>query len=161
MIDGVRVKPLQVHRDSRGRVMEILRSDDEIFLRFGQVYMTTARPGVVKGWHFHRQKIENFAALRGTIRLVLFDARENSPTRGEQNEFLLGEDHPQLVQVPSGVIHGFECVSEVEAIVLNCPSEVYHRENPDEVLSPPPPGCAAATERGQNAELQGATKENR
>ena len=53
MIEGVKVKKLKVMPDDRGRLMEILRSDDEIFQKFGQVYMTTAFPGIVKAWHFH------------------------------------------------------------------------------------------------------------
>jgi dTDP-4-dehydrorhamnose 3,5-epimerase len=51
MIDGVKIKKLKVLSDERGRLMEMLRSDDEIFIKFGQAYMTTAYPGVVKGWH--------------------------------------------------------------------------------------------------------------
>ena len=51
-IEGVKVKKLRAIPDERGRLMEILRCDDELFTRFGQVYMTTAYPGVVKGWHY-------------------------------------------------------------------------------------------------------------
>ena len=55
MIEGVATKPLRVFPDERGRLMEILRDDDELFDRFGQVYMTTVYPGVVKAWHFHKK----------------------------------------------------------------------------------------------------------
>ena len=47
MIDGVIIKKLKVIPDERGRLMEIMRSDDTFFKKFGQVYMTTAYPGVV------------------------------------------------------------------------------------------------------------------
>ena len=53
MIEGVKIKKLKVIPDERGRLMEMLRSDDDLFIKFGQVYMTTAYPGVVKGWHYH------------------------------------------------------------------------------------------------------------
>ena len=76
MIDGVKLKPLRVLPDERGRLMEILRCDDEVFSKFGQVYMTTAYPGVVKGWHYHKVQTDNMAVVRGMMKLVLFDSRE-------------------------------------------------------------------------------------
>ncbi len=132
MIRDVRVKPLRVIPDERGRLMEILRSDDEVFLRFGQLYMTTAHPGVVKGWHYHKKQVDNFAVVKGMIKLVLYDRREGSPTRGEVNEFFLGEHNAQLVQVPQLVLHGFKAVGAEEAIVINCPTELYRYDGPDE-----------------------------
>jgi len=132
MIEGVKVKPLRMIPDERGRLMELLRADDEIFIKFGQVYMTTVYPGVVKAWHYHKKQYDNFVAVRGMIKLVLYDAREDSPTRGEINEFFIGDWNPQLVQIPPGVYHGFKCISETEAIVINIPTEVYDYAQPDE-----------------------------
>ena len=132
MIDGVRIKPLKVIPDERGRLAEILRRDDDIFLGFGQVYMTTAYPGVVKAWHYHRKQTDNFAVVTGMMKIVLYDAREDSPTKGEVNEFFVGDHNPILVQIPPGVYHGFKCVSEHEAIVINTPTEPYNHEEPDE-----------------------------
>lgn len=132
MIDGVRVKQLKMICDERGRLMEILRADDSEFIKFGQLYMTTAYPGVVKGWHYHKKQIDSFAAVKGMIKLVLYDAREKSKTHREVNEFFLGEHNSILVQIPNFVYHGFKCVSEMEAIVINCPTEPYHHNEPDE-----------------------------
>ncbi|HEV2296987.1 MAG TPA: dTDP-4-dehydrorhamnose 3,5-epimerase family protein [Candidatus Acidoferrales bacterium] len=132
MIDGVRVKQLKMICDERGRLMEILRADDQEFIKFGQLYMTTAYPGVVKGWHYHKKQIDSFATVRGMIKLVLYDAREKSKTHKQVNEFFLGEHNPILVQIPNFVYHGFKCVSETEAIVINCPTEPYHHKEPDE-----------------------------
>ncbi len=137
MIHGVRTKPLRVIPDERGRLMEMLRSDDEIFLKFGQLYMTTAYPGVVKGWHYHKVQVDNFACVKGMIKLVLYDARDGSPTKGEVNEFFIGEHNHLLVQVPTCVYHGFKCISETEAIIVNCPTEVYRYKDPDEFRAPP------------------------
>jgi len=132
MIHGVRTKILRPIPDERGRLMELLRSDDDIFLRFGQVYLTTVYPGVVKGWHFHKKQIDNFAIVKGMIKLVLYDGREDSPTHGEVNEFFLGQHNPMLVQIPAYVLHGFKGIGTDEAIVINCPTEVYNYETPDE-----------------------------
>ncbi|MEM4307964.1 MAG: dTDP-4-dehydrorhamnose 3,5-epimerase family protein [Thermoplasmata archaeon] len=137
MISGVKTKSLRVIPDERGRLMEILRADDEIFLKFGQVYMTTTLPGVVKAWHYHKLQTDYVCCLKGMIKLALYDSRPNSPTKGEINEFFIGEYNPLLVAIPNEVYHGWKCVSESEAIVINIPTEPYNREQPDEYRLPP------------------------
>lgn len=132
MISGVKIKKLKVIPDERGRLMEMLRADDDLFIKFGQIYMTTAYPGVVKAWHYHKKQVDNFVVVKGMMKVVLYDSRENSPTYKEINEFFMGEHNPILLQIPAFVYHGFKCISETEAIVINCPTEVYSYENPDE-----------------------------
>lgn len=132
MIDGVMIKRLRVISDERGRLMEILRADDDLFQKFGQVYMTTTYPEVVKAWHKHEKQADNITCLAGMLKLVLYDGRENSPTHREVNQFYIGVHNPMLVRVPAGVYHGWMCVSLEEAIVVNIPTEKYDYENPDE-----------------------------
>lgn len=132
MIDGVQVKQLRVIPDERGRLMEILRADDEMFRGFGQVYMTTAYPGVVKGWHYHKKQYDNMAVVRGMMKIVLYDSREHSPTHGEIDVFFAGEYNPILLHIPPFVYHGFKCISTEEALVINTPTEVYNYGEPDE-----------------------------
>lgn len=132
MIDGVKIKNLRVIPDERGRLMEILRSDDSDFIKFGQVYMTTTYPDVVKAWHKHEKQTDHVTCLQGMIKLALYDSRENSPTFKEVNQFYLGIHNPLLVQIPPDIYHGWRCVSEQEAIIINIPTEVYDYENPDE-----------------------------
>ncbi len=132
LIQGVKIKKLKVIPDERGRLMEMLRSDDELFTGFGQVYMTTAYPGVVKGWHYHQLQVDNFVVVKGMMKIVLYDSREGSSTYGKVNEFFLGEHNPILLQIPRLVYHGFKCISDTEAIVINTPSEVYKYADPDE-----------------------------
>jgi dTDP-4-dehydrorhamnose 3,5-epimerase len=132
MIEGVRIKELRFIPDERGRLMEILRRDDEIFSSFGQVYVTTTYPNVVKAWHYHKMQDDFICCIRGMIKLVLYDNVPGSPTRGEINVFYMGDFNPLLVRVPKMVYHGWMCISEVEAIVINIPTEPYNRERPDE-----------------------------
>jgi len=132
MIKGVKIKKLKIIPDERGRLMEILRRDDEMFKSFGQVYMTTARPGIVKAWHYHKKQEDNFTCVHGKMRLALYDARKNSPTRGEANEFVLSLEDPMLVTIPKMVYHGFKCASDCEAVVINTPTKAYDHKNPDE-----------------------------
>jgi len=132
MINGVKTKRLTVHPDQRGRLMEILRRDDEMFAEFGQVYITTAYPGVVKAWHYHKLQTDNLCTLVGTVQIALYDAREDSPTRGEIAVFHAGVHNPMVVQVPPMVYHGFKNVGLEEAVILNVPTEPYCYDQPDE-----------------------------
>jgi dTDP-4-dehydrorhamnose 3,5-epimerase len=131
-IEGVATKKLMVHPDQRGRLFEILRSDDAIFKRFGQVYVTTAYPGIIKAWHYHKIQTDHFCCIHGRARLVLYDPRDSSPTRGNLMEFIIGPENLLLVAIPAGVYHGFQCVSEFEAIMINIPTEPYDPACPDE-----------------------------
>lgn len=132
MIDGVKIKNLKIIPDDRGRLMEILRGDDSLFEKFGQVYMTTAFPGVVKAWHYHKKQDDNFTCVSGKMRLALYDAREKSPTKGEVNEFIISLDEPKLVHIPKFVYHGFKCISDNEALVINTVTIPYNHKIPDE-----------------------------
>ncbi len=132
MIEGVKTKKLKVIPDERGRLMEMLRSDDELFITFGQVYLTTAYPGVVKGWHYHKKQTDNMVVAKGMMKIVLYDAREGSSTKGEVNEFFMGIHNTILLQIPPFIFHGFTCIGEEEAMVINCPTETFNYEDPDE-----------------------------
>lgn len=132
MIHDVKTKKLKVVCDERGRLMEIMRRDDDLFVQFGQVYMTTNYPGVIKAWHYHKNQIDNVACVKGMIKLVIFDSRDGSPTNGEINEFFIGDNNPMLVQIPNNVYHGWKCISETESVVVNSPTELYDYQNPDE-----------------------------
>jgi dTDP-4-dehydrorhamnose 3,5-epimerase len=132
LITGVHVRRARMIPDERGRLGEIFRCDDPLFERFGQVYFTTTYPGVVKAWHYHKVQSDHVYVIQGLIKLVLYDDREASPTRGEVNELYLGEHCPALVKIPPGVYHGWKCVSEREALVINVPTEPYNYNAPDE-----------------------------
>ncbi len=132
MIEGVKVKSLRVIPDQRGRLMEVLRRDDPLFTEFGQVYVTSAYPGVVKAWHYHKLQTDNLTTLVGTVQIALYDARPGSPTHGEVNVFHTGVHNPMLVQVPPLVYHGFKNVGLEEALIMNVPTRPYQYDQPDE-----------------------------
>jgi dTDP-4-dehydrorhamnose 3,5-epimerase len=132
MINGVKTKALRVVSDERGRLMEILRADDALFEKFGQVYLSTTYPGIIKAWHFHKKQDDNITVVKGMLKLVLYDAREGSPTRSEVDEFFIGENNPMLVHVPKHVYHGWKCIGLTETLVVNCVTEPYDYKNPDE-----------------------------
>ena len=135
-INGVFTKKLNVHADERGWLMEILRCDDKQFDKFGQVYITTAYPGVVKGWHYHKKQIDNLTCISGMMKVVLYDSRKDSPTYKQINEFFIGDKNPLLITVPAGVFHGFKAIGTKIAYFLNVASKAYNYDAPDEFRLP-------------------------
>ncbi len=132
MIDGVKVKDLKVIPDDRGLLMEMWRSDDPDFEKFGQIYVTMVYPGVVKAWHYHKKQTDHFVCVGGMAKVVLHDSREDSPTQGETNEFVIGWQRQRLIVIPPNVYHGFTAVGTEPAYIVNIPTELYDRDNPDE-----------------------------
>ncbi len=137
MIDGVVTRQLKLVVDERGWLMEVFRNDWELFEKFAQTYVTAAYPQVVKAWHMHKKQTDNIACIKGMVKLVLWDGRKNSKTRGMVNEFVIGEKNPILVKIPPEVWHGFKNISEEVALVINMPTDLYNYKNPDEHRLPP------------------------
>ena len=130
MIKGVKIKNLKKIPDERGAVFHMIRSDDPEFKGFGEIYFSLVYPGIVKGWHIHSKMTLNYAVIQAMIKLVLFDDRKNSPTKGELMEFFIGEDNYCLVTVPPGVWNGFKGIGTKTAIVANCST---HPHDPKEI----------------------------
>jgi len=135
MIDGVRITPLRQIPDERGKVMHMLRSDSDVFTGFGEIYFSCIYPGVVKAWHIHKRMTLNYAVPHGNIKLVLYDDRQGSPTRGEVQELFLGPDNYCLVTIPPMVWNGFKGIGMETAIVANC-STIPHDPLEIERLDP-------------------------
>ena len=129
-------KKLKIHPDDRGFLMEILRNDDEIFKKFGQVYITCCEPGFVKAWHYHKIKTDYFTCINGTARVVVYDDRDGSPTKGKLKEYIINRDNPVLVKIPTGCYHGFEAVGDENAYIVSITTEPYHPEETDEYRIP-------------------------
>jgi dTDP-4-dehydrorhamnose 3,5-epimerase len=137
VIEGVKIKRLKVIPDERGLLMEMMRDDDEFFRKFGQVYLSVVYPGVVKGWHYHKKQIDHFVFVKGMAKVVLYDTRESSATRGEINEYFMGDHNPILLVIPPLVLHGMKGIGTEPAYLVNTPTEHYVHENPDEFRMAP------------------------
>ncbi len=132
MIAGSSSRSLVVHPDERGLLFEVLRCDDPEFKQFGQVYVTTAKPGIVKGWHMHKLQTDYFCLIEGRARFVLYDARANSPTFRQIDLINCDGAQPRLIIIPPFVYHGFKNTGDIDAVCMNCPTEPFDREHPDE-----------------------------
>ena len=135
MIEGVLTHPLKQIPDERGKVMHMLKATDPHFEQFGEIYFSMVYPGVVKGWHRHLRMAINYAVIIGMIKLVLYDDRPTSRTRGELQEIFLGESCYNLVKVPPMVWNGFKGIGTTSAIVANC-ATIPHDPTEIERLDP-------------------------
>jgi len=130
VIDGAAIHTLRRIPDERGQILHMLRADAAHFPGFGEIYFSQVYPGVVKAWHIHSKMTLNYAVPIGSIKLVLFDDRPDSPTRGEVMEVFMGESNYVLVTVPPGVWNGFKGVGVAPALVANCAT---HPHDPEEI----------------------------
>lgn len=130
IIDGVIVKPLRKIPDERGAIYYMLKTTDAEFKQFGEIYFSIINPGAIKGWHVHKEMTLNYAVVKGMIKLVLYDNRQKSPTKGMLMELFIGDENYALVTVPPGVINGFKGISVTPSIVANC-ATIPH--DPDEI----------------------------
>jgi dTDP-4-dehydrorhamnose 3,5-epimerase len=128
MIEGVLVHTLKQIPDERGKILHMLRKDDPHFEKFGEIYFSVVYPGVIKGWHLHKEMILNYAVVLGTIKLALYDDRSESHTRGNLMELFVGDGNYVLVKIPPGVWNGFKGIGTTQAIVANC-SSIPHDAN--------------------------------
>jgi len=124
-VKGAKVIPLRRIPDERGTVLHMLKRTDPHFLNFGEIYFSTVYPGVVKGWHKHKEMTLNYACVFGRVKLVLYDDRASSTSRGSIMEVFLGTDNYSLAIVPPEVWNGFKGMSDPYAIVANCCTHVH------------------------------------
>ena len=136
MIQGVEIKQLARHADERGFLMELLRSDDPVFTKFGQCYVSMNYPGVIRAWHHHKKQDDFFVVVKGMIKVGLYDLREGSPTQGETAELYLGDNNSIMLKIPAGVVHGYKTVGTEPSLLINFPSEIYNPQEPDEYRLP-------------------------
>lgn len=112
--------------DARGSVLHMLRNDGPKPIQFGECYFSEVVPGAVKAWKRHRVQTQNVAVPVGRIRLVVYDDRGDSPTRGTVQVLELGRpDAYHRVRIPPGLWYGFSCISRTTALLANC-ADVPH-----------------------------------
>jgi dTDP-4-dehydrorhamnose 3,5-epimerase len=125
MIDGVKIIPKKQIIDERGKIMHMLRNDDVNFTKFGEIYFSYSHPDTVKAWHLHKRMTVNYICVVGKIKLVLFDDRKKSSTKGTLEEIFLTTDNYSLITVPPGIWNGFKSIENKFSIIANC-SDMPH-----------------------------------
>ena len=119
-IHDVIITPLKVISDNRGKVMHMLRRDDEIFKKFGEIYFSTIFFDKIKAWHLHKESTLNYSCVKGEVKLVLFDNREKVPQKGIIQEIILKPKEHSLITIPKNIWNGFKGLDKEESIIANC-----------------------------------------
>lgn len=132
-IEGVNIVKLRKIPDERGTIYHMLRSSDPHFTEFGEIYFSKIYKGAIKGWHIHKRVSLNYCVVDGMVKLVLFDTREDSPTKGNLMELFIGDDNYCLVQIPVGVANGHKGMTET-ALLANAPDIPHDKGGPDEMI---------------------------
>ena len=134
LIHGVKITPLKQIIDERGKVMLMMRNDDKIFKKFGEIYFSCTHPGVVKAWHMHKKMTLNYAIISGQLKIVLFDDRKKSSTKGTLQEIYMSTENYFLLSVPPLIWNGFKAIENRSSIIANC-TDVAH--DPNEMIKKP------------------------
>ena len=134
MIQGVEITPLKKISDNKGSVMHMLRNDSKVFKEFGEIYFSITNSNSIKAWRKHKEMTLNYACIQGVIKLVLYDDRKSSISKGKFQELVLSTDNYFLVTVPPLVWNGFKNICLSESILANC-STIPYRD--DEIIRRP------------------------
>jgi dTDP-4-dehydrorhamnose 3,5-epimerase len=137
LIDGVVIRKATTHPDERGTLTEVFNpawdlSDEPLVY----VYQVTIRPGQVKGFVLHRTYNDRLFFSIGTVKIVLYDDREGSPTRGMLNELFFSEHSRGHLVIPSNVWHAVQNIGSTDALFVNCPTKPYNHADPDKWAMP-------------------------
>lgn len=100
--------------------MHMLRNDTEVFEKFGEIYFSTVVKNGIKAWHLHKEATLNYACVKGNVKLVLFDDRDLSSTKGKYQELILSPKNYFLVTIPPNIWNGFKNLDNEESIIANC-----------------------------------------
>ncbi len=120
MIHDVKITPLKIISDERGKVMHMLRADNAFFDKFGEIYFSTIFCKSIKAWHLHKEATLNYVCMKGKVKLVLFDDRKASPSKGKYQELILSPEDYFLVTIPNNIWNGFKGLDQNESIIANC-----------------------------------------
>ena len=135
IIDVV-VYPLKKYYDDRGWLAELFRHDD-LAAEFHPVmsYISFSRPGVQRGPHEHVDQADLFCFIGpSTFNIILWDNRPESLTFNNRMSLHAGEDDPQAVIVPKGVVHGYKNIGSKDGMVINCPNRLFMGEGKREPI---------------------------
>ena len=129
IIEGVVLTPLKQIKDERGAVFHVMKNNSETFYSFGEAYFSKINEKIVKGWKSHKEMKQNFCVPYGKLKLVLFDNRINSTSKGVINEIILSDDKNYIrVTIPENIWYSFKCLSDDYCLLLNI-ANIKHKKN--------------------------------
>lgn len=120
LIEGICITPLKQITDARGAVFHVIKKSNPVMQEFGEVYISKVNREVIKAWKYHKDMIQNFSVPYGKLKLVVYDNREKSITKGVYNEFFLDPiSNYNLITIPNQLWYGFQCIDLEYCLLLN------------------------------------------
>ena len=127
MMKDLQIDALEVKRDDRGWLAEVLRSGGlAAGARLSQLFVTVCNPGKTKGKHYHTRKTEWFSVISGDAKLYLRDRRT-----GEELVVPMGEKNMVTVTIPPHVAHAVTCDGDRPFYLIVVASEDFDPGDPD------------------------------
>lgn len=131
LIDGVMIREVRHVPKANGFLTELYRAEWHAEGGVGQVFQVELVPGGLSAWHAHDHATDRLFVHQGLARIVLYDGRPGSPTRGLVNELTFGAVRPALVVIPPRVWHGGQNIGHEAARALNIVDRAYDYTAPD------------------------------
>lgn len=128
MIDGVVIKKINKHTDERGFFAEIVKFGEKTFHEVFQTSYSETKPGVIKAWHIH-DYWEIWCVIKGRAKVVLYDMRPDSLTKGKTQIIYTGEDNMMVIAIPGEVAHGYKPLGKKTMGIIYHASEAYNPKN--------------------------------
>ncbi len=136
MIKDVGIKKLSFHWDDRGFLTELLKFGEETYHPIQQTMYSETLPGVVKAFHWHKRQWDIWFVVKGIAQVVLYDLREDSPTKGKTQVIYAGEKNPLLISIPPYVAHGYRVLGSTPMGIIYHVTEPYNPVSLDEERIP-------------------------
>ncbi|QPC86302.1 polysaccharide biosynthesis protein [Mesorhizobium sp. NBSH29] len=135
-IEGVRLQRLVTKFDKRGDLTVLLSDLNEAGQNSPHVYLVTAAAKSVRAWVYHKRQHDRLAFTNGSIRVVLYDLRAESPTYGKLNILDVGSANKIVLTIPPQVVHGVQNRGDRDATFVNMPTRAYDPSDPDKLRVP-------------------------
>lgn len=131
-IEGVQFRPTRAVPHEDGHLTEVARASwGEVSQPIVQVHVTTTLVGRIRAWGLHPTSTDRLFVVSGIVKIVVFDGRNDSPTKGRLNEFTVSNRNPGLLIIPPALYHGWKNIGTDEAMIINMPTRMYDYESPD------------------------------
>jgi dTDP-4-dehydrorhamnose 3,5-epimerase len=134
-IKGVMVTPEKQINHPQGNIFHVIKKSSKGFAGFGEAYFSTVLRGETKVWKKHTSMTLNFVVPVGEIRIVVFDDRKESPTKGNFLDITLGPKNYRRLTIPPGLWVAFSGGGSGLNLLLNIadiehdPDETERKEN--------------------------------
>jgi UDP-2-acetamido-2,6-beta-L-arabino-hexul-4-ose reductase len=106
----------EIHRDGRGMLFEIIK-----LTHGGQLFFSSTRPGVIRGDHYHRRRIERFCVIKGEAVIRLRQVNDR-----EIREYKIDAEQPCMVDIPIFHTHHIENIGCENLHTIFWSNELYN-----------------------------------